>query len=151
MSDEPPSGVTRSPFSAAPAKAIHRLNESLETPLIKLLGKGVWLFVLGLIALGIYAGKAKLHEEIAASPAVTSTSRRLVEVEKEAAEGSNARLRLKETDVAVAGILDRVVMQQQTMTTQLAVVGEQIKQGAISTDKLEKTVNRLAERLPPTR
>jgi hypothetical protein len=151
MNDLPPPGVTRSPFSAAPVKAITRLNESLETPFIKLLGKGVWLAVLGLIALGLYAGKAKLHEEIAANPAVISTNRRLVEVEKEAIESSNARLRLKETDVAVASILDRVVIQQQTMATQLAVVGEQIHQGAISTDKLERTVNRLAERLPPTR
>lgn len=144
---EPSPGTTRAPF-AATGKALARANEALETPLLKLLGKGVWLVVVGLVAVALYAGRAKLHEEIAQNPGVASAARRLGEMERATADNSSAVLRLKETDGQLVGIIDRVVTQQQTMTTQLAVVGEQIKQGSATTDKLQRSVERLAERLP---
>lgn len=140
-------GHPRAPF-AATGKAIARANEALETPLLKLLGKGLWFAVAGFIAVAFYAGRQKLHEEIAANPAVVSTTLRLSQVERAAAENITATGQLKQDHVQVVTIIDKVVTQQQQMTTQLAVVGEQIKQGAVSTDKLERSVNRLSERLP---
>lgn len=139
-------GQTRAPFAQ---QALAKLNQSLETPFLKLVGKAVWFVVAALIAVALYAGRQKLHEEISQDPVLVSASRRLSEVEKAAAESTTAIVSLKATDVQLAGVIEKVVTQQQQMTTQLAVVGEQIRQGTTSTDKLERTVNRLSERLPP--
>lgn len=147
MSETPPSdsGLSRAPFAG---KAITRLNDTLETPLLKLVGKGLWLVVAAFVAVALYAGRQKLHEEISANPAVVSTTLRLSQVERAAAESITATGQLKQDHAQVVTIIDKVVTQQQQMTTQLAVVGEQIKQGAVSTDKLERSINRLSERLP---
>lgn len=43
-------------------KALTRFSNALDTPIIRLVGKGFWV---ALFAIAVYAGKAYLHESIA--------------------------------------------------------------------------------------
>ena len=49
---------------------VKRANDFLDNPLAKLAGKGMWLLLAALVAVGLYAGRAKLHEEISLDPSV---------------------------------------------------------------------------------
>ena len=50
-------------------KTLTKLSDALDTPIIRLVGKGFWLALLGL---AIYAGKAYLHETIASDDTTTA-------------------------------------------------------------------------------
>ena len=51
---------------------VKRANDLLESPLALLAGKVAWVVVAAFIGIALYAGRAKLHEEISLDPSVVT-------------------------------------------------------------------------------
>ena len=154
MPDLPP--VTNPPFGIT-KQSIERVNSAMETPLVRLFAKGFWFLMLGLGAIGLYAGKQKLQEVIATNTAVVE-ARTTAETAATKAQAVQAALDVHTTAIAalhadndkLAGAIDKFAGTLQILDAHVVAVAtrqeDARKEQQATTERQDATLNILLQK-----